>query len=219
MILSVPNTKIRRQAYSTSCWISASRYVLQYLEVDVALPALHARFYNPNPNSASMMTGAGHPSAILSDYAFDAGRIVKTLDPQKEAKRVVVAAIADNIRDGIPVIAGIRSRQVKGFGHAVVITAVNPVNGTVAFKDPGTGGTARAFGSDVRTLLYDEFVNGFSYQYSNAMQLQRLRLLQPDHPPAALQRDEPVQLMGVPGGPIHRRTSCTNSRGEHGLGM
>lgn len=169
MIISVRNRNLRRQAYPTSCWITASHFVLQYLEVDVSLAVLHARFYNPDPKSLLMMSGAGHPSKILGEYAFDAGRFPLTLSPQTAPKREVVATIAESIRDDIPVIAGIRSAQIAGFGHAVVITSVNPETGTIAFKDPGTGTTPRPFGVDVRTKLYDEFVNGFSYRYHRGM--------------------------------------------------
>ncbi|TVR79086.1 MAG: hypothetical protein EA405_13470 [Rhodospirillales bacterium] len=170
MVISVRNMTIRRQAFSTSCWISVSHFVLQYLGVNVSLSALHARFYSPDTKSILLMSGAGHPAKILGEYAFDAGRFPAKLDPQKDPKQDVVAAIADNIRDNIPVIAAIRSPQIKGFGHAVVITAVDTETGTIAFKDPGTGSTPRPFGVDVRTVQYGQFIGGFPYRYHRGMQ-------------------------------------------------
>jgi hypothetical protein len=169
MIISVKNKNIRKQIYPTSCWISASHYVLQYLDVEVSLPALHTEFYRPDANSYLAMSGAGQPKNILKKYAFDAGYFVDTLKTQSASKSDILTKIASNIRDNIPVIAAIRSAQIRGFGHAVVITAVNPESGTIAFKDPGTGSTPRPFGVDVRTVQYTEFFNGFSYRYHNRM--------------------------------------------------
>lgn len=168
MIISVRNVNIRRQAYPTSCWISAAHFVLQYLGVDISLAALHAEFYRRDLNSQSSMSGAGKPKAILSKYAFDAGYFAETVQVQNMDKASVIEKIAGNIRENIPVIAGIRSHQIAGFGHALVITSINPETGTIAFKDPAIGSTPRPFGIDFRTFQYAEFFNGFSYRYSNA---------------------------------------------------
>jgi len=169
MIISVANTHLGRQTYPTSCWISTSHFVLKYLGVQISLSALHAEFYNPDSNSILLMNGAGHPKRILSKYAFDAGRFPDILNPQVAPKQQVVTAIADNIRENIPVIAAIRTQQIRGFGHAVLITAIDPATGTLAFKDPATGTTPRSFGVDVRSAQYEEFINGLSYRYHNSM--------------------------------------------------
>jgi hypothetical protein len=171
MIISVRNIPLRRQAFSTSCWISTSHYLLEYLGVDITLHALHARYYNPDPKSLLAMSGAGHPKTILGEYAFDAGRFPDILDPRTATKERFIQVIGDSIRDGIPVIAGIRSQQVKGFGHAIVITAIDTTSGTIGFKDPGTGTSPRPFGVDVRTVPYGEFINGFSYRYARSMMI------------------------------------------------
>jgi hypothetical protein len=169
MFISVRNRDLRRQMFPTSCWITAAHFVLQYLDVDISLAALHARFYTPDGNSTSIMSGAGRPRIILNEYAVDAGRFAKTINPQRAEEARVIAAITDNIRDDIPVIASLRSEQVKGFGHAVLITAVDPKTGTIGFKDPGTGTTPRPFGVDVRMVQYHELRQGFSYRYADRM--------------------------------------------------
>lgn len=115
------------------------------------------------------MEGAGSPKAILNDYAFDSGHFAATLNPQTAEKATVVAAIVDSVSRGIPVIAAIRSTQIHGFGHAVVITTVNSDNGTIAFKDPATGSTPRPFSVDIRTVQYSEFVARFPYRYHRTM--------------------------------------------------
>ncbi len=167
MILSVRNINLRRQVHPTSCWISAAHFVLQHLGVQVSLATLHERYYNRDPTSILAMSGAGHPKEILTEYAFDEGFRPDTLKPEKVRRSEVVAVIADSIREDIPVIAAIRSPQIRGFGHALVITAVDPETGTIAFKDPGTGTTPRSFGVDVRTVQYKDFFTGFSYRYAN----------------------------------------------------
>jgi hypothetical protein len=170
MFISVSNKDLHRQAYPTSCWISTAHYVLQYLDVNEPLAALHARFYDPDPESASLMSGAGKPQKILEEYAFEAGHVTATLNPQRDDQARVVAAIAESIEADIPVIASLRSQQVKGFGHAVVITSVEPRTGTIGFKDPGTGTSPRPFGVDVRMVQYHELKQGFPYRYAHRMQ-------------------------------------------------
>lgn len=172
MFLSVRNMDIRKQAFPTSCWISAAHFVLQYAGADVSLATLHGQFYNPDPTSVFVMSGAGHPQKILNEYAFDSGHYATTLNPQTASKATIVDAIVDSIRRDVPVIASIRSTQIAGFGHAVLITAVNTDTGTIAFKDPGTGSTPRPFGLDIRTVQYNEFVAGFSYRYHRTMKTQ-----------------------------------------------
>ena len=75
------------------------------------------------------------------------------------------------IRDNLPVIAVVRSPQVQGFAHALVITAIDSDTYSVAFKDPGTGFSLRPFGNDVRMCQRNEFFAGFSYRYARAMQM------------------------------------------------
>jgi hypothetical protein len=118
------------------------------------------------------MTGAGRPRNILSAYAFDAGYFAATMNAQTSPRQQVLDAIAENIRNNIPVIASIRTQQIAGFGHAIVITAVDPASGTIGFKDPAAINSSRNFSVDVRSLSYDEFVNGFSYRYHPTMRTQ-----------------------------------------------
>ncbi len=170
MFLSVTNKDLRRQAYKTSCWITASHFLLEYVGVSVPIDTLHAKYYKPDKSSASVMSGAGQPKTILNEYAIDAGRFVATANVQADDKRAVIDAIAESIRNDMPVIAAIRTRQILGFGHALLITAVDPDTGTIAFKDPGDGTTPRPFGVDVRTVQYDAFHDGFAYKYHRGMQ-------------------------------------------------
>lgn len=169
MFISIRNKNLRRQQFKTSCWISAAHFVLHYLGDGVPLNDLHARYYRPDSSSYSAMSGAGHPRKILGDYAIDEGRFPWTIKTQKTPKKEVVAAIESNIADNIPVIAAVRSHQIKGFGHALLITAIETGSGTVGYKDPGTGASPRRFGVDVRSVRYNEFVNGFPYRFHRTM--------------------------------------------------
>lgn len=171
MFVSVTNKDIRRQLMKTSCWISTAQYVLQFIGVQIPLEALHAQYYSPDADSASLMSGAGKPKTILQAYAPAAGWMPATLDFHSSSKTDAIAVIAESIRSDIPVIAGIRSEQIAGFFHAVLITTVDPDTGTIGFKDPATGTTPRPFGVDVRTVQYDEFKTGFSYGYANEMKV------------------------------------------------
>jgi hypothetical protein len=173
MVISVEDKDLRRQEFSTSCWISTAQFLLQYMKVDVPLAELQTRYYNPDPDSASLMSGAGKPTQILKDYSSKSGRIPETLSvkPEEPNNRTeVVKAIAGSIKAGVPVIALIKSQQVQGFGHALVITAIEEDTGTIGFKDPATGTSPRPFAVDVRTVPYEELVRGFAYRYANSMQ-------------------------------------------------
>jgi hypothetical protein len=169
MIISVPNRSLQKQAFETSCWISAAYFVLQYIGSDVSLSALHAQYYRPDPTSRSVMAGAGNSRKILEDYAHEYN--VAAIDPQTTSKSAVVDAIAESIRAGIPVIASIRTPKIKGrvsLGHAVVITAIDDKSGTIGFKDPAKGVAKRTFGLDIRTIAYDVFVINCPYTFSNS---------------------------------------------------
>jgi hypothetical protein len=169
MFISVRNRDLRHQVCNTSCWISTAHFLLEYLGVNESLASLHARYYNRDANSASLMSGAGRPKTILQEYAQSTGRFPKTLTLETAGKATVVAVIADSIGEGIPVIAALRSQQISGFVHAVVITAVEPRTGSVGFKDPGTGTSPRPFGVDVRVVQYQELEHGFYYGRSPEM--------------------------------------------------
>jgi len=169
MIITVPNRTLWRQHYKTSCWISAAHYVLQYLGVNVAITQLEAQYYRPDINSAMAMSGAGHPKTIINSYSFDTGRVAKTVSVQDTPKDQIIALIAGNIREGIPVVASIRSQQVKGFGHALLITGINVNSGHIIFKDPGTVNSSNPFAIEVRSQTYDSFKDGFSYRYAQSM--------------------------------------------------
>jgi hypothetical protein len=145
--------------------------VLQYLGVDVTLAALHARYYRPDPNSALAMAGAGTSAQILNEYAFDEGYKVEVLNTGTKRKADVVTEIATSIRADLPVIATIRSDDILGFGHALLITGIDPQSGTVIFKDPGCGTSSRPFAIDVKHVPYETFITKFRYGHSNSMYL------------------------------------------------
>jgi hypothetical protein len=122
--------------------------------VNEPLASLHARYGRQDDRSVSVMNGAGSPKRILQDYAQAAGWFPKTLKLETAEKSMVVSAISDSIRAGVPVIAALRSQQVIGFVHGVIITAVAPKTGSIGFKDPSSGMSPRPFGVDVRMLQY-----------------------------------------------------------------
>ena len=172
MFVTVRNRDLRRQLEKTSCWISSAHFLLQYLAVDIGLLALHARYYHSDPDSVLAMSGAGNPSVILNDYGFDQGYKAETLRVSTSEKSEVIAAIADSLRANLPVIARIKSDNILGFGHALIITGIDTGSGTVIFKDPGTGTKSRSFSVDVRHVSYDQFFSsGFKYGHSNSMYL------------------------------------------------
>lgn len=173
MFIAVKNTPLKKQTYKTSCWISAAHYVLSFLGINdsPALRVLEDENYRPDQNSALQMTGAGKPDELLEKYTNREEYIVEKIKIRKQTDQVIIEKITESLKQGIPVIAGIRSQQIHGFGHAIVIVAINPDTKTLAFKDPSNINGSNPFASDIRIQTYDQFKNGFSYKYANSLQL------------------------------------------------
>ncbi|EHG7582290.1 papain-like cysteine protease family protein [Citrobacter sedlakii] len=171
MFASVRNLPIKRQTYKTSCWISTAHYTLRYLNLPdlPSLKTLEDTHYAPDAESASSMAGAGKPESLIEIYGKKHGFTVKTMWIEDENEREIIDSIYESIRKDIPVIAGIRTPHISGFGHAVVITAINKESGTLAFKDPSNINSSNFFASDIKILSFKQFKNGFPYRYNNTL--------------------------------------------------
>ena len=177
MFITAPNRPLRRQTYATSCWITAAHYILQYLNEQVTLQQLEAQYYRRAANPLLAMEGAGHPMKIINAYAHNTNRVAVTMKVSKVnshaqvvrqlEKEDFIAAVSGNLREGIPVVASIRSQDVRLFGHALLLTGIEDTTGTVIFKDPGNRNSNNPFATDVRSVPYAEFTTGFSYKYHN----------------------------------------------------
>ncbi|WP_432723254.1 C39 family peptidase [Jeongeupia wiesaeckerbachi] len=171
MFVSVRHVPIKKQTHKTSCWISAAHYTLCYLGLPdlPALKTLEDTHYAPDSESASSMTGAGSPEKLLTLYGTAHGYTVTTMKLDDHGDGEIIDAIFNAISNNVPVIAGIRSSQIHGFGHAIVITSINRSTGTIAYKDPANINSSNPFLTDIRVSSVKEFRDGFSYRYHNGL--------------------------------------------------
>lgn len=171
MFVSVRNIPIKKQTHKTSCWISTAHYTLRYLNLPdlPSLKALEDTHYAPDSESSSSMTGAGNPGALIETYGKKHGFNVKIMKMEDHNNREIIEEIYESIRRDTPVIAGITTSQIHGFGHAIVITAINRETGALAFKDPANTNSSNPFATDIRMLNFEQLRDGFPYKYHNTL--------------------------------------------------
>ncbi|MCP1647175.1 C39 family peptidase [Pseudomonas nitroreducens] len=168
MLIQVTPTPMLVQAFPTSCWISVAHYLLSYLDPNISLATLHADYYRPDPQSYLLMTGAGRPQTILNQYAFDHGYFSKGTSVTHENRNAALNIIVDSLTNGLPVIAMIRSNDIDGFGHALVITGVDAATGIIHFTDPAEAHTNGAAHAITRQVNIETFTSSFFYRYSRS---------------------------------------------------
>ena len=155
-----------KQNYETSCWITVAHFVLKYTHSQIIpLEYLENKYYRPNSESSSLMTGSGNPVKILGDLFLEKGCFAKVINCSDEATiKETLQVIINSIEKNFPVIALMKSRQVQSFAHAVVLIGVNS-DGTVNFLDPAQHESNNLLGkAKLLTKKYSEFIAGFFTQ-------------------------------------------------------
>jgi hypothetical protein len=155
------------QINTTACWISVARFCLDALGVPVPTLAALALQFQTNANSNSAMNGAGKPETVIefisgqaaSPQAYTCTSMTFPKLPDKNQLRSIYQAI----NGGTPVICELRSGQIAGFKHAVVLCEAVSSNRTLAFKykDPARNAEANLPRTVTAMELFD---TGFLYK-------------------------------------------------------
>jgi hypothetical protein len=155
------------QVNTTACWISVARFCLDALGVPVPGLAALASQYQANANTNSAMDGAGKPERVIEALSRAAASAqaytCSSVTFAKGPPRAELRAIYDAIRTGTPVICELRSSQIAGFKHAVVLCEADKVDGKPVFKykDPARNDEANL----PRSVTAEElFGSGFLYK-------------------------------------------------------
>lgn len=129
--------EMKHQPTKTSCWITVAHFCMKCLGTDGVggLNGLVTTFQKLDSNSASAMDGAGKPETVLDAHNVD---VLRVSVPSSEEGRRRLATLAEEwLAAGKPVIAGLKSGQVSGWAHAVVLVGATKNGVTLAYKDPG----------------------------------------------------------------------------------
>lgn len=166
MTNKLASSVMAQQINPTACWISVAHFCLSALEVPVPGLADLAAQYQKNNGGNSAMAGAGKPKTIIEELSKNARRPYQCTAekfpdvPTKEQIR----RIADAIIAGAPVICELRSGQIAGFAHAIVLYEAEILAGGdihFKYKDPARKSEANLGRVLQSAQLFD---SGFLYK-------------------------------------------------------
>jgi hypothetical protein len=154
------------QVNPTACWISVAHFCLNALGVQVAGLAPLAAQYQNNTGGNSAMDGAGKPELIIEEWSRNAGVPYQCRSEKFERapEGPQLRRIADAIIAGAPVICELRTTQIQGFKHAIVLyEAQIDADGGIIFKYKDSARKAEAnLGRTVTAAQL--FGSGFVYK-------------------------------------------------------